>query len=248
MKYAIFSDIHANPLALKKALSDARKNGAKKILCLGDIVGYGPEAEEAIRIVRDEVDVAIMGNHDAAVSSVITGEGFSLYALLGVKRHRDETSEESRQWLAKLPYVYQEQDFACAHGEFSNPTAFEYVNTPVDALSSFLARQERLLFVGHTHAASVIQAKKGEFPKALPIASPIRLMEDCRYLVNVGSVGYPRYDFDSVYCLFDTNDRTLVFRYLPFDFKKYEKQLHKCRVILPRWLEELKRRKYKRRE
>lgn len=246
MKYAILSDVHANPAALKNVLSDARKLGAEKILCLGDVVGYGPEAEDTVRLVREEVDVALMGNHDAAVSAVITGAGFSLYALRGVKRHRDETSVESKQWLSRLPYTFQGDDFACAHGEFSKPEAFEYVTAPEDALPSFESRNEDVLFVGHTHAASVLQFREGDIPVALSLGAQIQLDEGCRYLVNVGSVGYPRYDVDSIYCLYDTSERTLTFRRLQFDFKGYEKKMRKRDVDMPRWFEELKARNYKR--
>jgi len=243
MKYAILSDVHGNPVALEDVLADARKNGAEKTLCIGDIVGYGPDAEGAIKLVREKVDVALMGNHDAAVSAVITGAGFSLYALRGVKRQRDETSVESRQWLSELPYTFQEENFACAHGDFSRPSAFRYVSTPVDAMPSFAVRLERVLFVGHTHAAAVFQIRANQAPAALPIGSPIRLEVGCRYLVNVGSVGYPRHDIDIVYCLYDSTEQTLVFRRLPFDFRGYEKMMRKRHADLPRWFEEMKAKK-----
>ena len=76
MKYAILSDVHAFPPALEKTLEDAAQCEAGKILCLGDVVGYGPDVERTIEIVRERVDVTLMGNHDAAVSAVITGAGF----------------------------------------------------------------------------------------------------------------------------------------------------------------------------
>ena len=48
MRYAILSDIHANPKALKKVLRDARVEKADKIVCLGDVVGYGPDPVKAV--------------------------------------------------------------------------------------------------------------------------------------------------------------------------------------------------------
>lgn len=237
MKYAILSDVHAFPPALEKTLEDAVRCEAEKILCLGDVVGYGPDAERTIEIVRERVDVTLMGNHDAAVSAVITGAGFSLTALRGVRRHRDETSVGARQWLAALPYTYEEDGFACAHGEFSKPEAFRYVMDPEDALPSWDVRKEPLLFVGHTHKARVMALDGDGAIHDLPIDGAIVLRPDWRYLVNVGSVGYPRNDQDSMYCLYDADRRIIEFRRLSFDSRTYRKEMRKHDAELPKWFD-----------
>ena len=41
MKYAIMSDVHANPAALKKAYADAKEQKCEKFLFLGDVMGDG---------------------------------------------------------------------------------------------------------------------------------------------------------------------------------------------------------------
>jgi len=235
MTYALFSDLHANPLALENVLEDARRFGAEKLICLGDVVGYGPSAEETVALVRREVDVCLMGNHDAAVSAVISGENFTLYALQGVKRHRDETSVENRQWLSQLALTYDGNGFACAHGEFSNPKAFRYVMKPIDALASWTTRAEPLLFVGHTHAAGVISQTKDGLFGTEPPKDGLVIEPHCRYLVNVGSVGYPRRDKDSVYCLYDTERKVVTWRKLPFDYRWYEKTMKSKGIDLPSW-------------
>ena len=68
MKYAIISDIHANPPALERVLADAERCGAEKVVCAGDVVGYGPDPVGAIRILRERGIESAMGNHDAAVA------------------------------------------------------------------------------------------------------------------------------------------------------------------------------------
>ena len=68
MKYAIISDVHADPAALEKVLVDAERCGAEKVVCAGDVVGYGPDPTGAIRILRERGIPTVMGNHAAAVS------------------------------------------------------------------------------------------------------------------------------------------------------------------------------------
>lgn len=235
MKYAILSDVHANPVALEKALRDIEEQKVDKTICLGDVVGYGPDAPRAIRLVRERVNDCLMGNHDAAVSEIITCNDFSLPALRGVQRHRKETSDEDRQWLSELPYVYADDAIACAHGEFSKPEAFRYVTKPSRTLPSFAMRSEQILFVGHTHRPTVFRLTGTEPVQEEGIENVIKIEEGSRYLVNVGSVGYPRYQPDSTYCVYDTDAKTLSFRKLPFDFEWYVKEMTQKGERLPLW-------------
>ena len=67
MKYAIISDIHANPPALERVLADAERCGAEKVVCAGDVVDYGPDPAGAIRILRERGIECAIETHDAAV-------------------------------------------------------------------------------------------------------------------------------------------------------------------------------------
>ena len=67
-KYGIISDIHANYTALKVVLDYLQMAGVDKILCLGDLVGYGAEPFECIQAVKDKPNIyTIAGNHDRQV-------------------------------------------------------------------------------------------------------------------------------------------------------------------------------------
>ena len=70
MKYAIMSDAHANPLALKTALADARSLGCEKFIFAGDITGYGYDAKTTLNLVRENFDVVLLGNHDSACAGL----------------------------------------------------------------------------------------------------------------------------------------------------------------------------------
>jgi diadenosine tetraphosphatase ApaH/serine/threonine PP2A family protein phosphatase len=64
---AVISDIHANAEALRTVLADIDRRGIKRIICLGDIVGYGPDPLECVDLVRERCEWSLMGNHDFAV-------------------------------------------------------------------------------------------------------------------------------------------------------------------------------------
>ena len=234
------SDIHANPSALKTVLKDLQDMSVEKLICLGDVVGYGPDAIGAIQLIRKEADVCVMGNHDAAVAAVIGSEGFSLSAVQGIRRHCNETGVEERQWLAGLDFVFADGDMACAHGDFVKPDAFNYICSADDAIRSLNERRETVLFVGHTHKPAVFVLNPDGAVREIDSPEALNLEAGCRYLINVGSVGYPRYGLWSTYCVYDTAKKSVVFHRVPFDFDGYERALARQDVALPSWFEGLK--------
>src|SRR5437763_15852784 len=102
MRFAIFSDIHANLEALEAVLSDARERQCTHFICLGDIVGYNANPRECVKIVRDLDCPTGKGNHDEQASQpAATGD---FYEMAGRARTwtRAQRSAEDRQWLRAL--------------------------------------------------------------------------------------------------------------------------------------------------
>jgi hypothetical protein len=64
VKRAIISDVHGNLEALQAVLEDIDREQVDAIVCLGDIVGYGPNPCECVKLVRDRCGLVILGNHD----------------------------------------------------------------------------------------------------------------------------------------------------------------------------------------
>lgn len=230
MRYAILSDVHANESALRAVLADAADARAEKIVCLGDVLGYGPDPVAALELVYRRAHVCLAGNHDDAASGRFPVEDFTSFAAAAVARHRAALAPAALDWLRHLPHVCDFPSpmggFACAHGEFSDPTRFNYVLEPRDALPSWRTRAEPLLFVGHTHKPGIFVLGASGEPHAL---EPMDFVLEAgkRYLVNVGSVGYPRSGAcRSVYCLYDDETATVSFRSLPFDLEGYRAKMN----------------------
>lgn len=219
MRYAIISDIHANPTALRAVLADALSQKVDEIICLGDCVGYGPLPQQALALVRQYCAVTLLGNHDKAVVSPEAAADFVDLAGESIQRHRAELTAEDLDWLSKLPRVTTFGEGAAAHADFTDAQKFYYVESPEDARANFDIRREPLLFVGHTHSPAVFLTGQSGQVYALPPTDFV-LEEGKRFLVNPGSVGYPR-EKDGVcqssYVIYDTDSRAVYFRFLPFD-------------------------------
>ena len=111
MRLAIFADIHANRQAFSACLDFARGRGAERIICLGDIVGYGADPEWAVDTMMDLVAdgaIAVMGNHDHAIGT--PSESMNAVAQAAIEWTRGRLSRPQRRFLAELPLTRQEDD------------------------------------------------------------------------------------------------------------------------------------------
>lgn len=218
MIYAVISDVHANVEALRTVLEDAAGQGAQETICLGDTVGYGPRPAEAVALVRESCRTVLAGNHDDAVCGRTSAEGFIDLAGEAVARHRDELPAADVKWLRSLPYVYEGDGFIAAHGDFVEPEKFYYIDDEADARANFDRTGAPLMFVGHTHVPKLgLVGSSGTV--YVTEAQDFTMEEGKRYIVNPGSVGYPRERAGkcfSSYVLYDSTEKTIVFRYLPF--------------------------------
>ena len=218
MKYAVISDVHANESALRHVLTDASAQGADKVVCLGDVVGYGPLPKETLALVRSAAAVTLAGNHDDAVSCRQGADDFIDLAGDAVKRHREALDANDLGWLRALPYDCRLDGALAAHGDFTDPKAFNYVDDESSATANFNATDAQLMFVGHTHVPGFfLTGQSGKVYRLDP--QDFTLEDGKRYIVNPGSVGYPRESNGvclSSYVIYDTVERSIRFRMLPF--------------------------------
>ena len=248
MRCAIMSDVHSNPAALKVAIEDARSRGCKRLLMLGDTTGYGYDVKGALKLVKDAFDIVLMGNHDSACVGLESAWAVMAISNYDIDRtQREQLGERDFAWLQNRPYIHVEKGAAFAHGDFTRPQSWNYILTTEHAVQNFFSREERLLFCGHTHHAAVWEAtEKGEFRSkfAERLRNPATKVESIsfkprkgsRYIVNVGSVGYPRNDLCATYAIWDPETDRVTLRRLPFDFKNYIMRMLDRKVNLPMWL------------
>jgi diadenosine tetraphosphatase ApaH/serine/threonine PP2A family protein phosphatase len=160
MRYAIFTDIHANLEALKAVLAKideiAQEEPIDEIWFLGDLVGYGPNPNECIVMLRERTDVMIAGNHDWAAVGKIDLEDFSAAARISAEWTAKELTEEHRTFLSDLPERLEIGDCTLVHGSPYGPL-WEYLTSEMLAERSFHHFSSRFCFVGHTHIPVIFQ-------------------------------------------------------------------------------------------
>ncbi|MBN1449326.1 MAG: metallophosphoesterase family protein [Bacteroidetes bacterium] len=208
MRIAIISDIHANFQALSAVLQDITSQLVDRIVCLGDIVGYGADPAACVDLVRDRAAFSVLGNHDAAVLSPHQRSYFNPTALEAVRWTADQIGSAQADWLRQLPYRVSFENMLFVHSAPRAPEEWDYVFSGMEARMQGRHFFERLCFIGHSH-----------IPGVYSLESDLReYTPDHRYLINVGSVGQPR-DGDprSSYGLIDTVAGTYENRRISYD-------------------------------
>lgn len=223
MRIAIVSDIHANLQAWNAVWLDLKSLKADRILCLGDMIGYGPHPAEVLEALHASADALILGNHEAALCGLIDPVHFNPLAQTCLTWTRSALSPAAIRWLRDLPLSLSADSFRCVHGDFARPDQFDYVIDPADALPSWRAVPEPLLFVGHSHTPGLFLLGASGTPRRIELEDFV-LEPDKRFLVNCGSVGHPRDgDVRAAYCLYDTRRKTVYSRRVPYDIDAYRR-------------------------
>ncbi|WFU36019.1 metallophosphoesterase family protein [Bradyrhizobium brasilense] len=221
MRLALFADIHANRQGFAACLDAAHARGAERLICLGDIVGYGADPEWAVDTVMDLVAkgaIAVRGNHDNAIG--VPSDSMNAEAQAAIDWTRGRLSGEQKAFLAELPMSREEDNRLYVHSEASEPTKWRYVRDTADAARSMMATELQITFCGHIHRPGLYSmsstAKMTSFVPTSGIA--VQLLPGRRWLAVLGSVGQPR-DGDPAasFAMFDTISREIAFHRVPYD-------------------------------
>lgn len=227
MKIGIFSDIHSNLNALKAVINFYKDNPCDEYLCLGDVVGYGPQPDECCNVVRDFARVTILGNHDAAVCGRMNYEYYYDAARNVLDYHARIITADNMAWLSNLPYRFEhEEGFTICHGSPLNPEEFNYVFYLEQAIQllPFYDDLAHITFIGHSHLTKSFALTPTEATDIT--GNVIQFEDDKKYFVTVGSVGQPR-DYDNRACctIFDTETKTLTYYRLDYDIEDTVRKL-----------------------
>jgi len=233
MLYGIISDIHGNLEALEKIL--AQLTMVDKKICLGDVVGYGPNPNECVNLIRKLKIPAVAGNHDKAVTGELELTWFNRHASDAVLWTKKEISAENLEFLMKLPLILEEDDFYLVHGSLRSPLE-EYITSVFDALPTFEKMKKPLCFVGHFHVPLVVVMKKdGNYDgRVLTDKEEVLVDNYKKVIINVGGVGQPR-DGDARACfgIYDTKTRIFTLKRIEYDFTKVQAKMREVGLPLP---------------
>lgn len=228
MRQALISDIHGNYEALTAVMTDIQSQRIDRVVCLGDIVGYGPNPCQCLDVVMSKCDLTILGNHDQA--ALFDPEGFNPVALRAIYWTRDELDRgpgsprninERWDFLSELPRAQAEGDILYVHGsprDATNEYVFPETIYDQGRMKLLFDRVVRLAFQGHTHMPGIFTTD-GEFitPEDCDHLFPI---SEEKLMINVGSVGQPRdEDPRSCYAILDNSKHQLEYRRVEYDIE-----------------------------
>lgn len=230
MRKLIISDVHGNFPALKSVLS---KESFDELIVLGDIVGYGPEPNECINLIRNFDPLIIRGNHEEALFDNKYRDYFNRLAKEAIEYTDGVITDENREFLKSLPYDYISNDFYLAHSSPYHPEKFIYLAPEKWDDNAYLKfsfyKMERegvkVAFTGHTHYPGFFY-KKNSVINFIPFnqSYDLILSDDTYYIFNVGSVGQPRNNNpEAQYVKYDTELKKFDYKTVKYDINETKK-------------------------
>lgn len=218
MRTLILSDIHANLTAFQAVLNAA--GDVDQVWFLGDVVGYGPDPNECIELLRGQPNLqALMGNHDAALMDYISIDRFNYEAAEAIRVQAGLITQEGRDFLELLRLKLEIDDLTLAHGSPRNPI-WEYILSAGTAKSNFDDFSTQGCLIGHTHVPSIFTLNQDNEVKILLPGNGDRWRPNNRFILNPGSVGQPRnFDPRAAFVIWDDEEDTYLFKRVPYDIE-----------------------------
>jgi diadenosine tetraphosphatase ApaH/serine/threonine PP2A family protein phosphatase len=224
VKYAVVSDIHSNLEALNAVF--AKIDPAAGLLCLGDVVGYGPNPNECVALIRERATACVLGNHDVGA---VDGHGLSYFnplALEAILWTQKILTAENRAWLDSLGYELRMPEYLMVHG--APVTYFAYILDKTGAALAFHATDAPLIFIGHTHIAEyyALDSDGNVEHRHMQLGGKLDLEAGKRYIVNVGSVGQPRdLNPEASFAVYDPEAGTVIWERVAYPIAQVQEKI-----------------------
>lgn len=232
MRILVISDIHANANALETVLEAA--DNYSEVWCLGDLVGYGPEPNQVVEMIRDLPNLkCIIGNHDAAAVNMLNLNTFNPEARNVILWTQNQLTPENLEFLSNLPETIEMEYVTLAHGSPRSPI-WEYILDTRNATENFTEFDTPYCCVGHSHVPVIFYLVDEQAMANLIIPDEFtRVTLTPRAILNPGSVGQPRdRDPRASFAIFDTEE--FIWEYHRVEYDVYGVQERMRKVNLPK--------------
>jgi diadenosine tetraphosphatase ApaH/serine/threonine PP2A family protein phosphatase len=209
----------------------SRIDPADGLLCLGDIVGYGPNPNECVALIRERATVTILGNHDLAAIDNFGVQYFNPAAREALHWTQSVLTSENAEWLDGLAYEFRMPDFLMVHGAPVN--YFEYILDKEGAARAFAATDAPLILIGHTHIAEayLLRPDASIEVHSYQQGGTLRLEEGTRYIINVGSVGQPRdLNPQASFAFYDPGERTVTIERYDYPIAQVQEKIEEAHL------------------
>jgi predicted phosphodiesterase len=242
--YGVVADIHGNREALEAALAALERRGIRRLLCLGDIVGYNADPDECVEMLRSRGALAIAGNHDLIGTGRLGFERCSNQAMYALKRTRRSLARASAEWLAGLPpNRVIDGEIVLVHGGVRDVQQYVKHGALVAQNAQWLRAdfpKARLCLFGHSHEQKVFELDH-EAVREVPQAERVLLNRNLLYFINPGSVDASRKNsYKAAECaILDTLDWSVEFLRLRYDSAATEAKATVFGYRIGRWTDRM---------
>lgn len=237
MRYAVFSDIHANLEGLMAVLEKCEQVGADALVCCGDIIGYCADPNACVELVRKKGVRCIQGNHERGLRDLGEGRAPNMnpVAMEALAFTREVLEAENLAWLLSLPEEAEIGGFFHVfHGSPSDPD--EYIFDAFEAAYAFKALVNEypppgnmLCFIGHTHVCAAyafdpVNHRVAE--QKVRGGDLFAIKPGAHYMFNVGSCGQYRGGLPvTTFCLLDGDEMTIEYHFLEYDLRSCQRKV-----------------------
>ena len=225
MRYGLISDIHGNLEALEAVLNVLGKERTDAYLCIGDIVGYGADPKECIKIVRAlKPRMLIAGNHEWGLLGLLCLDFFNEYAAEAITWTRSALGVGELEYLRSFKLSSSDGEMTLVHGTLDEPAEFRYILDTSDADRTLRLLKTTLCFIGHSHVPGIF-AFDGRISGRVR-GSRVKMEPGKKYVVNIGSIGQPR-DGDprASFAVYDEEDKTVEIKRVSYNIEEAQAKI-----------------------
>lgn len=230
MLYGIIADIHSNLEAFQAVLRQLP--AVDRIVCAGDIVGYGPNPNECLELMREKGITSVAGNHDKAATGELSTQWFNVNARLAIEWTTSQLTTANGNYLKSLPVNLELDDFQVVHGSLRDPLE-EYIFNMDEAAETIKLMSKPLCIVGHTHRPLYAGLKpSGSLDgHTLGKNDNVALKHYNKTVINPGAVGQPR-DSDprASYGVLDTDKNDFTLHRIEYDVAAVQQKMRTAKL------------------
>ncbi len=232
MKIAVISDIHGNAEAFSAVLEHMEKQGVDRVISLGDNIGYGPDSEKVMGMVRAEGIHSVLGNHELVVKDPSSIRWFNPQSRIAVEIAVSSLSMDSISHIRNMETSLVWEGARFVHGFPPDSVKF-YVYQASDKkmARTFEGMAEGVCFVGHTHDLGLHSMENGEAVETPLERGVVFLDPERKYIVNAGSVGQPRDgDNRAKYIIWEKEKNRLTVESVSYNFRETVRKIRKSGI------------------
>lgn len=230
MRMAVLSDVHANLEALEAVAADMDRQRVEKVMFLGDVVGYGADPNACVKLIARLCDIRLMGNHDYVGLGLDSPKYFNVMAQQSILWTQKELDRKATELMSDFSLEAEYLNYYFVHATPDNPLEWNYLLTPDEAARNFAAFAQDICFVGHSHLPAVFRLRP-DGASDMVRETEFRAEPDCRYIINVGSVGQPRDgNHEACYLIAETDVNIFTYRRVGYNLPKAQEKMKKARL------------------